>query len=484
MSLSNNKSLTVAIRADSSFKIGAGHLLRCLTLADNLKPHGVKIHFLCLRLPGDFVELAIDKGYCVISKNDLDFKVDWLVVDHYGLDKQWESEMRTYARRIVVIDDLADREHDCDILLDQTLDRKAQDYEKLVPKTCRLLLGSEYAVLAAQFSKLRPLSLQRRLGKYHVENILVSMGGTDPYNVSEFVINSLQQLKVTNSLSITLGKHVNQSSLANMMMAADLAIGAGGVTSWERCCLGLPTIMITTADNQFNNAYQLDQSSAIKYLGNYDKVTSELLNESVHSLMKDSKLLEQMSIKAATICDGYGVRRVVLELLPQFANDGSIVRLRQADMNDGELMLTWQQDPSTRQYARNPRLLRRSEHFTWLKKRLDSADCIFNIILYQNNPAGVLRLDKIDNTEHAYEISILTAPKFRRLGLAGAALRLIRTMFPDLELRAEVLSDNKFSHALFLNEGYQLLNGVYVHKMCESYKHKATSDIKRTPSLS
>ena len=174
-----------------------------------------------------------------------------------------------------------------------------------------------------------------------------------------------------------------------------------------------------------------------------------------------------MSAAAAAICDGYGIRRVVLELLPQFAKDGSIVRLRRANINDAEIMLTWQQDVSTRQFARNPKPPTRSEHFGWLEKRLSNPGCIFNIILYRNHPVGVLRLDKIANTVKAYEISILTSPDYRRLGLAGAALRLIRTMFPEFELRATVLPDNHSSHNLFRNEGYRFSNGVYVNNICE-----------------
>lgn len=460
-----NKPLQIAMRTDASFEIGAGHVMRCLTLADNLKQHDAVIRFICQRLPGDLVEHIIKRGYEVTTT--LQSKVDWLIVDHYGLDKQWENKMRTFAKRIMVVDDLANREHDCDLLLDQTLGRKPADYDGLVPKDCHLLLGTDYAIIAAPFAKIRSASLQRRTENDRIKHILVSLGGTDPHNVTQFVCASLRQLNTTPPVKILLGKQVEQASLAAMMADADVAIGAGGATSWERCCVGLPTIMIATASNQLNNAAQLSQAGAVDYLGEHNKIDVQRLIDAVRHLIKSPLHLKKMSAAAAAICDGYGIRRVVLELLPQFAKDGSIVRLRRTNINDAEIMLTWQQDVSTRQFARNPKPPTRSEHFAWLEKRLSNPGCIFNIILYRNHPVGVLRLDKIANTVKAYEISILTSPDYRRLGLAGAALRLIRTMFPKFELRATVLPDNYSSHNLFRNEGYRFSNGVYVNNIYE-----------------
>jgi len=464
MSLSN-KSLQIAIRVDSSHEIGSGHVMRCLTLADSLKPHVENICFVCQRLSGDLVEFIIKKGYDV--ETNLASKVDWLIVDHYDLDKKWETEMRSFTDRIMVIDDLANRQHDCDLLLDQTHGRTVDDYKELVPKNCRLLLGTDYALIASQFGKLRTSSLQRRKKNYHLKNILISMGGFDPNHVMEFVLNAIQQLKIDKSINIMLGKHVDQSTFANMMLSADLAIAAGGTTSWERCCLGVPTVMITIADNQLNNANKLNQIGAVNYLGHYNQITSEKINQSVRKFIINPLELKNMSDIAATICDGHGARRIILEFFPELANDGSLVRFRRVDIKDAKIMFAWQQDPSTRRYARNPNPPLLSEHMVWLKKRLSDPDCIFNIILYRNQPAGILRLDKITNESNAYEISIVTAPNYRRLGLAGSALKLARKMFPHFEFRAQVLPENNSSHHLFRKEGYELSDGIYIHKTKE-----------------
>ncbi len=518
----HNSKLLIVIRVDSSFEMGVGHLMRCLTLAENFSQHSVDIHFICRQHPGHLIELLQQKNYqvhtLVSSSTDnqaahKDFrnqyddwlnvswqedarqtravlheisKVDWLIVDHYALNKSWEQKIRPYVSKIMVLDDLANREHDCDVLLDQTFARERKDYENLVSNDCHLLLGSDYGLIPTQFLRARKTALKRRELNAEVKNILVSMGGSDPNNVTQFVVDSIQQSNLDMRVDIVFGSralhrdsvkacvdaghssnikiHDNVTNFPEMMLDADLAIGAGGTTSWERCCLGLPTLMITTAENQIKIANELDRVGAVKYIGKAGQVGGSELVSSLQNFIDQPALLKKMSNIAANICDGYGAARVVMEFFPHYTNDGRMVRLRPANMNDAEIMLKWQLHPLTRKYARNPKPPIREEHTNWLSKRINSSDCIFNIILFEEVPVGVLRFDRISKKCNVFEISILVSPEHRQKGIAYSALKLGRKMFPNLEFCAAVHPENKASHDLFSASGYFYSGNTYVSK--------------------
>jgi len=502
----------VVIRVDSSFSMGVGHLMRCLTLAENLSQHNVNIHFICRQHPGNLMGLLQKKNYQVhilassettknvrglgvsVQQDAAETKailekfpnVECLIVDHYDLDMSWEKEMRSKVSSIMVIDDLANRKHDCDMLLDQTFSREENDYKNLVPDHCRLLLGSDYALIPLHFLGVRAEALKKRALNSKVRTVLVSMGGTDPDNVTQFVIDAIQQSKIEVNVDVILGPRAlhrdsikaitnlhqssnvqiydNVTNMAEMMLNADLAIGAGGTTSWERCCLGLPTLLITTAENQIKIAKELDRIGAVKYIGQSDKINQTVLVDTLESFLDQTDLIREMSQASEKICDGYGAGRVVAELLSENASDGSSVHLKRASMEDAEIMLSWQEHPSTRRYSRNPTPPTRSEHYSWLEKRLSDIDCIFNIVYYAKSPAGVLRLDRIPDKENTYEISILISSDYRRLGLAKSALKLARTVFPNFEFHAEVLPGNRESHSLFIKAGFNLQDNVYIDK--------------------
>lgn len=500
----NLNNCVIVIRVDASFAIGTGHVMRCLVLAKAFRCHGADVYFICRQQKGDMLAYLQKNGYQthIIDTGQEDYKsdaqetitfikklgrVDYLIVDHYNLDNCWEELVNPFVFKIMVIDDLANRAHHCDLLLDQTFGREPQEYQKWVPDGCHLLLGSRYAILKEQFAEVRLGTLQQRRFNHSLKKILVSMGGVDAKNVTQWVIHSIQESNLNVELDVILGARAlhrdavktylalnsstkinlfeNVNNLAEMMVEADLAIGAGGTTSWERCCLGLPTLMITTAENQNLVASQLSHVGAIEYLGCADSVETSKLIVSIKNLLNKPHLLKEMSDSAATICDGYGTNRIMAECYPQFANDGTAVRLYPATMSDAETVLNWQSDPSTRQYARIPRVPTREEHFRWFGHRLKNPGCILNMILYNKCPVGVLRLDRIHDVNHVYEVSILISPDYRRLGIASAALKLARCMFPTWELHAEILSENKASHELFLTAGYKLLNGIYVNKV-------------------
>lgn len=319
--------------------------MRCLALAEAVRPRATAVHFVCRRLEGHLGSLIEAKGFACsllpVEGPELDpeddaqktaavsHEADWLVVDHYGLERRWEQAMRPKCRRLMVIDDLVDRPHDCDILLDQTFGRQTNEYEALTPDGCRVLAGSQYALLRPQFAASRPSALARRATSEGVNHILVSMGGFDPENRTLGVLETLADATYSGRLAITvvLGAQAEESAaplsalagrfdtldirqhvanMAELMAAADLAIGAGGTTSWERCCMGLPSLICIMADNQRDVAEKLEAAGAISVWASRSELKA-LLDRYVG----DNALHRSAVDAAAGICDGRGLERVV-----------------------------------------------------------------------------------------------------------------------------------------------------------------------------
>ena len=322
--------MKVVFRVDASLQMGIGHVMRCLTLAQVLNENGADVEFICRKHEGNLICKIRSSGFVVhelgiyekikvdtrlahshwlgtTQQQDADDcidifkpeKIDWLIVDHYALDEQWQKRLNPYYEKLMVIDDLADRKHQCDILLDQTFARQQEDYLILTPKNCQLLLGSQYALLRPEFSEWREFSLERR-SKPEFKQLLINMGGVDVDNVTEKILDRLELCNLSNDMSITVVMggsapylesvksksitlpyktevKVDVGNMAELMANADIAIGASGATTWERCCLGLPTIQLITAYNQEFIASKLNKINAIK-LVEIDDVVENLEN--------------------------------------------------------------------------------------------------------------------------------------------------------------------------------------------------------------
>jgi len=254
---------------------------------------------------------------------------DWLVVDHYALGASWHKKLRCYCRKLMVIDDLADRKYACDLLLDQTYARCEKEYQGLVDQHCNALVGSEYALLRPEFFELRPKAVEKRRSFSGVARILISMGASDPNNITEDILEQFEKVRWHKKpfLDVVLGgqaphlyavqkkarQHslqvevsVDVSDMAKRMLDADLAIGAAGSTSWERCCLGLPTVMMTLADNQKTIAGNLVlQEAAFNALD-----VPSAINKVQEIVSGDGVNLQEMSSRCFRIIDGCGVKKV------------------------------------------------------------------------------------------------------------------------------------------------------------------------------
>ena len=334
--------MNILIRTDSSKMIGSGHLIRCITLAQRYHKDGHNVIFLCRDLVGNMSGLVQQKGgrlvklpaacerfelvgyakwLTVSQEHDaaetvgVVKKLGWidrLVVDSYAIDYTWEKLLRPYVGEIMVIDDLANRQHDCDILLDQNfyLDKESR-YEGLVPKHCRLLLGPKHALLREEFYQVRK-SMRSRDGQ--LRNILVFYGGVDATDETSKAIQALQNLCDTDVLhdvqvTVVVGasnerkediagrckqagfRYLCQvSNMAELMAEADLMLGAGGSTTWERCFLGLPAIVTAIAENQVQICEDCAKEGLIFYLGYWDKVRQEDICKAINTLLVSSQL--------------------------------------------------------------------------------------------------------------------------------------------------------------------------------------------------
>ena len=353
--------MLVMFRVDSSVTIGSGHLMRCLALAAYLRNFDIKIEFICKNHIGNLSQKIINAGFVLhnlpienIVSDDMEGeehaswlggsiktdialtlkainsrKVDWLVIDHYAIDNRWQKAIKSNVNKIIVIDDLGNRSHDCEILLDQNLGSCTNKYVNLVPSYCKLLLGSQYALLREEFRANRFRSLAKRSNSKNIEEILITLGGTDPLNYTERIIrkidkiNSLTKPRITvllggtnehiqkvqaisSRVSFPIEVVVDTNCVSEHMCRADLIIGSSGTSCWERCCLGIPAIQFVVAPNQFQIANALHRAGAI--------ILVQTVEELPSALSKVETKLAEMSLNARRICDGSGIKSLVDEM--------------------------------------------------------------------------------------------------------------------------------------------------------------------------
>ena len=361
--------MSIVFRVDASIKMGTGHVMRCLTLANALTQEGEGCYFICRPHKGNLIQYIEDCGYKALTlpkpllsfspnadnslssygkwlgadmpddanqtieeceKNNI-YDVSLLVIDHYALDWRWETKLRAYVKQIMVIDDLANRQHDCDFLVDQTFNRDKQDYDQFTPKYCKILTGSQYSLLRPEFSEWRQRSLDRR-SNTEFKRLLITMGGTDPQNCTGQILHSLEQCnqlpknteiivilgatspyieevrKLALSMSVTVDVKVGVSNMAEVMAYSDIAIGAAGSTTWERCCLGLPSILLVLDFNQQTIASNLHNKKVAIIIDSINMLCDFAINRMLEEKNCYSK-------NSADICDGLGVDRLLKHIL-------------------------------------------------------------------------------------------------------------------------------------------------------------------------
>lgn len=507
--------MNIFIRADASINIGTGHIMRCLSLADyltdsnlsrNFKINSIchneheqigKVHFVCRDEPGNLINLIKQRGYDVFSlPAGIDLEVDrklteeilqkqtsdLLIIDHYEITYSWESSLRKFVNKIMVIDDLADRKHNCDILLNQNF--TPHSYKNMVPEHCILLLGPSYTLLRPEFSELRK-KVHPHTGE--VKRILVFMGGSDPSNETSKAIHAIQMLNNSDIITdVVIGKsnpnrneietlasktpnticHFNVNNMAEMMLRSDLCIGAGGTTTWERCCLGLPTVVIAIAENQ--KIMESADFNFIIYLGWYEELYDRNIYENLQFLLKHKAIIRKLSSNGLELVDGCGVARVVNYLNNNFIittvnrqTPAEIIPpqfiLRYANADDCKSVWELRNNAETRKYFFNPSPISLDEHNNWFFNTLNSPDKALLVSENSEQLIGVLRYDFVD--KKAY-ISIYIDPKLTGRGLGTNILKMgsewLRKNHPEVkEIVAEIMQQNRLSVNAFIKAGFK-----------------------------
>jgi UDP-2,4-diacetamido-2,4,6-trideoxy-beta-L-altropyranose hydrolase len=496
--------MKVAIRADASREIGTGHLMRCLTLADALAATGADAIFLCAPSSVPWYDVIEAHGHrhatlsaaapaeasdassphagllpwsqesdAAAMLDALSTPVDWLIVDHYGLDHRWEQIVRRRSGRILAIDDLADRAHDCDVLLDQNGQNGGSDrYDGLVPADAVRLLGPRYALLRSSFAAARA---QREPPDGSVRRISVFMGGTDSAGASNMALAALSRRDLSRiAVDVMVGGksvhrdelesaaesrggtgiHVDVPDPAELLAATDLAIGAGGVAALERCCLGLPTVSVAVADNQVPGLAWLARAGAVRHLGALDAIDERRLADEISALCGAPDEIKSMAARAGALVDGFGTPRVVRIL----RGPRSGVAVRTATMDDAWLLHRWRDDPAVRAISMTSAPIPYADHCRWLTQALQDPDHIVLVAMLGQHPVGSLRY-RLHDGEAA--VSIVIAPEMRGEGVGGELLdageaHLKATYGGPLRIVATVKPDNRASMRLFAGSGFEV----------------------------
>jgi len=476
-------SARVVFRADGNPAIGGGHIMRSLALASVFAENGWQVGFASRAESYKAMPPLGASGYDIFSLPEDSASeaaalaahwpggCDLLVVDHYERDESLEHACRPWAKRILVVDDLADRKHDADVLVDSGAAAPAV-YEKLVPATCRVLTGAKYAVLHPSFILAREAALSRRDGRA-VSRILVSLGQMDPDNATALALDAIEMSGFGGAVDVVLGQsaphlsairrrakhrvnlHVNISNMPALMATSDLAIGAGGVSGFERCCVGLPSLLLQIAANQVNVIRTIATAGAGIDCGLAAGMQVENLAWHLGEILEDADRRQQMAVAGAALVDGRGAQRIVLDVLPRVqVKNRADVSLRMAELADEDWLYALQSNPVTRMFFVNPAIPTREEHAIWMKRTMANRDTVLCIIEEGSSPRGMLRLDRIKEASPDYTVSVAVDPAFHGAGIGAAALTLVRRLLPTATFHAKVLGDNEKSKRLFEKSGY------------------------------
>ncbi len=492
--------MSILIRVDSSHQIGTGHFMRCLSLADEISRHNVSVTFISASMESHLVDMILERGFqfFMLSQSsglkNISTKLrhsdwlrgsqaedaracmnvignqvfDWLIVDHYALDISWERLMQNTAKAIMVIDDLADREHDCDVLLDQNFYLNMDNrYSNLVPEHCRVLLGPKYTLLRKEFGELRE---KVKVRESEVNNILISFGGVDVDNDTTLAINAVRALGPQFKATVVIGKHhrfkekitemcnsfgydlhVQTNQMGALMLKSQLSISSGGATIWERSCLGLPSIVYPIA---FNQEKQIDDLAISGYLYKIEKeeIQIERLVMHLKALITNKLLRASLSSRGMRLVDGKGVSRVLNSL------GYSDISIRNATFSDIQDLYEWRNHLSIRNVSYNTDPIDFDTHQKWFNSVIDSPQIELLIGEFQNCRVGVVRFDI---TANVAEVSIYLVPGENGRGFGSRLLLAAETWAKNnikglTQFRAEVIKNNDSSHRLFSSNGYSL----------------------------
>ncbi|MEO9576115.1 MAG: UDP-2,4-diacetamido-2,4,6-trideoxy-beta-L-altropyranose hydrolase [Tateyamaria sp.] len=475
----------LAVRADGDGEIGLGHVLRAMTVADELARTGTQVTYMCHSL-SPWAATQLERRGFAIRMLDLP-KIDQtqdaiatcsalaacgadaVLLDHYRLTQAWTQHVKAETGLfLAAFDDLAQDARTVDLLIDTSPGRDTSEYTGLIPDGALCLAGPRYAALRPEFAvapgRSQPTGPLR---------VAISMGGSDPTGATLACLDALDG-RSDISLSVILSSDakmlaqtkaraaqmttptqllLDRTDMADVLSLIDLVLGAGGTSALERCALGLPSVLAVLVANQTQNAQQLVKAGAATVL---PELSKDAILAVLEPLLHDPELRANMGRHAKALCDGQGAARVANALLAR----ASHVCLRAVRPSDKTLIHSWQTAPGARQFSRNPKPPSFDEHSAWFDGRMTPMDQEpFYIVDAGGAEAGFVRLDAAQGQSH--EVSILIAPSAQGRGLAKAALGLVRLAHPMRNISAEVHPDNIASQKLFERAGYRRIDEAH-----------------------
>jgi UDP-2,4-diacetamido-2,4,6-trideoxy-beta-L-altropyranose hydrolase len=488
-------------RVDASIAMGTGHVMRCRTLANFLHKRGARIHFITRAHPGHLGDILVRDGFEVtLLPNPKAEEVNcrdnygswlgatqyedseqtiaaidnqecaWLIVDHYGLDHMWEARLRLHTQKLMVIDDLANRHHDCDVLLDQNyVDGSHERYKAWVSAQCQLLLGPRYALLRPEYAEYRE-TLLSRIGK--ISRVMVFMGGSDNANITGKVLAALSGDRLAHlDVDVVMGPnfihkddvirqatsrpntniYTNRPHLADLMANADLAIGAGGITTWERMCLGLPSVVMSIAENQVPACEALDSLGLIRYLGAAIHLDVAAVEAAMTEAIANSEQLRTLVAKTQSLVDGQGVKRVAEVLDPTASTK---LMLRPASSIDALTYFYWVNDPDVRSSAINTDPIQLHSHLEWFARRLLDVNSHLFVLEAAGLPVGQIRFERHgEETTIDYSLDAWVRGRGWAMHLVAMGIEALKSCRPTM-LTATVKPENDVSAATFIRLGF------------------------------
>ncbi|AXJ03934.1 UDP-2,4-diacetamido-2,4,6-trideoxy-beta-L-altropyranose hydrolase [Pseudomonas fluorescens] len=484
--------MRVLIRADASPTIGSGHIARCLTLARVLRTQGSHVAFACRRLPGHRLDALQSEGFETFALPDryagedpeqaiesmlpwqADIEAlatqlegqpefDWVIADHYGLDHHWQTAARRFAPRIAAVDDLATRSYNVDLLLNQNLSGLSENYQPLLPAGCRTLLGPRFAMLREEFSapaiEIKPVA----------RRVLVNFGGFDAARQTHHAMLALadfSELEVDFVAGADNPAWAEMQALAESrpnwrlhsfvsdfhrrMTEADLFIGAGGGTSWERAALGLPTICIAVSNNQQANGEVMAAAGAHVFMGAREQVSVEQLRDAVGFVVGNFYLRQSLAKRSRQLVDGRGALRVAVALA------GAVLKLRLATPDDAQLLFDGRNAEAVRRWSLDSGAIDWSQHVNWLEASLRNPQRLLLVAEADDGPVGVLRYDL---RSFEAEVSLYLFEGHFGLGWGRALLAqgeaFVSAHWPQMTaITAQVLPANRPSMNVFRDAGF------------------------------
>lgn len=497
------------IRADGSSQIGTGHVMRGLALAQAWRRSGGQVVFASAETTPALTARVTQEGFALValpaprgSLADANQTLEqaralgagWVVADGYTFGTAWQQAVHGHEARLLVVDDYGHADHyHARYVLNPNLEADAGTYRSR-SADARLLLGPKYALLREEFGRAAP---RTRVAGSTVPRVLVTLGGSDPENVTAKVVAALHGLAGIETIVVVGGSNphlakleaavrgsvaaihltTNVRDMPALMAEADLAIAAGGSTVWELCSVGLPMLLLVLAENQTSVASALDRAGAAVNLGHHRQVSAGSLANAVRDLIAQPERLADMGRRARRLVDGFGAARVATCL------HAADLNLRRAKPEDCRLLWDWVNDPAVRASAFNSSPIGWDEHVRWYERKLADPRCkIFIGLDARGRPVGQARFDQLDNGTSEIDVSV-----DRSLRRAGQGAALIRRATDEwcaaaphpvvARIRAENLASRRaFAKAGFVPEPAAPETGTAIVRMTfatETAAHRA-----------